>query len=176
MVLDPNSKLSIPLLTARKGKISVRPSDDYEFSKVIQRVDSDLYTSDSLYLSGVDGIYDKDSLTKVDYANKGKIELGFIPLYCKSITNNKPFYCALTVKKIANSNPVRRVEQVKNEGNVIEKGLIGYKKKIAHSAADDNENIDEEFNLEASVDETQLIITSIISFTNALPKEVFLKT
>ncbi|OMJ76662.1 hypothetical protein SteCoe_23935 [Stentor coeruleus] len=173
VVISPNGKISVPLLVACKGKINIRPSGLYEPSRVIRRGGDDIFSTNSLVLSGMDGIVDKDLLTRVEFTNKGEIELGFIALCCRSLSDQPWFYCALTVKKIANSNPVRRIEQVKTQANHQQKGLIGYKKKIPQAHVSDNEEEkynDEEFHLEATSDETMLIITSIVSFTNALSK------
>lgn len=174
VVISPNGKISVPLLIACKGKMSIRPSESYEPSRVIRSSSGNTFSNNSLVLSGMDGIVDKDLLTRVEFQNKGEIELGFIALCCRSLCEQPSFYCALTVKKIANSNPVRRIEQVKIQVSHQQKGLIGYKKKIPQAHISDNEEEkynDEEFHLETTSDETMLVITSIVSFTNALSKK-----
>ena len=176
ILLEANQQIPVPLLVASKGKINLRPSDDYEDSKVITHVNNSVQTTDSLIVSGTDGIVNKDLLSVVEFKNKGDIGLGFIALCCdpKKDKSNRRFYCAITVKKIENANPVRRVEQVKTQANSQGKGLIGYKNKIAKQVANEIQNQpyeEENFNLESTSDETMLVISSIVSFTNALSKQ-----
>jgi Vacuolar-sorting-associated 13 protein C-terminal/SHR-binding domain of vacuolar-sorting associated protein 13/N-terminal region of Chorein or VPS13 len=178
VLLKGNSKIPIPILAACRGRINIRPSDNYEMSKVIRRVNESIFTTNNLITSGTEGIVDKNMLSRVEYLNKGEIELGFIPLHCKSIdSGDRPFYCSLTVKKITNASPVRRIEQKKPQVKISQKGRIGFKKPVTHQPKIEFGNdSDEEFNLETVSDETQLIINSIISFTNALPNICHIKT
>lgn len=177
VLLNANSQISVPLLVASKGKLNIRPSDSFEDSKIITQVHSEIFTSDCLFISGTEGIVNKEMLSVVEFQNIGDIELGFIALCCTSKTKQN-FYCALTVKKIVNANPVRRVEQVKSQINSQGKGLIGYKKKIVKQHIPDVKceiNQEEDFNLESTSDETMLVFSSIVSFTNALSRPCELK-
>ena len=176
LTLDTNGKVPVPLLICNKGELRIKPSENFEYCKIIKKVNSELDLNGILNISCVDGIFDREVLTRIDYFEKGDIEMGFIPLVCKPINfDAKPFYFALTVKKIPNANPVRRIEQAKDNQSVQKiNGLIGFKNKAENKNIREfekekiDEKLDAEFQLDSTSDETMIIITSIVSFTNAL--------
>ncbi|CAG9320988.1 unnamed protein product [Blepharisma stoltei] len=204
--VEPMGKLSVPIVAVNKGQMFVRPRGKYEVSRVIGKIasgntsiDSSEITSASVIetknvtLSGLKGIVDENLLCRpiMSFENKEEtyLDLKFIPLYCKNQDEhlNEHFFCALTVKELPNRTPVRKSQSAMNDQPEIKKenrGIIGYKNKIEsqgkrYKPGDetlDSLELKKEIDLRDAIHENELVITSAVSFTNALPMFCMMST
>lgn len=165
----PGKKLYIPLPVVNFGSIKIRPNKDYDWSREIT-------------LSALSGIVKEKELKRLDVEGLShgteSLVLGFVPLICKSVVKTNqtlPFSCALETLKKKNNTIRKKVVKDERYVWVPDKRMMNMRRSNSAKGAttdlreeleDPEDDLGEE---ELIFQERELLLSSIMSITNALP-------
>jgi len=171
----PGKKLYIPLPVVNFGSIKIRPNKNYDWSREIT-------------LSALSGIVKEKELKRLDVEGLShgtqSLVLGFVPLICKyvgktdksdKVEKTLPFSCALETLKKKNNTIRKKVVKDERYVWVPDKRMMNMRrsnsgKGAASDLREEREDPEDDLGEEELIfQERELLLSSIMSITNALP-------